>query len=78
MWCEYSDGQITYRDDETSRKAKGVVAGHLHRGRDQPLPPAAAPPTPPQLPASPHPTRQTSQQPAAYVAAGRRTGMTGR
>ena len=63
MWCEYSDGQITYRDDETSRKAKGVVQVTFIEAETNPYRPQPHP-TPPQLPASPHPTRQTSQQPA--------------
>ena len=62
MWCEYADGQITYRDDESSRKAKGQVAvtfieSEVHPHRPQPNS------TPPQLPVSPTAQRQASHNP---------------
>ena len=69
MWCEYADGHITYRDDETSRKAKGSVQvtfieAELNPYRPQPQP------TPPTLPVSPQPSRQTSYHPPASPAGG--------
>ena len=67
MWCEYADGQITYRDDETSRKAKGQVAVTFIEAEVNPYRPQPNS-TPPQLPVSPAPQRQTSynaQQQAA-------------
>ena len=59
MWCEYSDGVITYRDDETSRKAKGSVLVTFIEAEQNPYRPQVQP-TPPTLPISPNPTRQTS------------------
>ena len=69
MWCEYADGQITYRDDEGSRKAKGQVAvtfieSEIHPHKPQPANTSTAPPI--QLPLSPTPQRQASHNtPAA-------------
>ena len=59
MWCEYADGQITYRDDETSRKAKGSVQVTFIEAEVNPYRPQPAP-TPPTLPVSPQPVRQGS------------------
>ena len=59
MWCEYADGQITYRDDETSKKAKGQVAVTFIEAEVNPYRPQPNN-TPPQLPVSPTAQRQTS------------------
>jgi len=61
MWCEYADGQITYRDDESSRKAKGQVAVTYIEAEVNPFKPQPNPNnTPPQLPVSPTGQRQAS------------------
>ena len=59
MWCEYSEGQITYRDDETKGKAKGQVAVTFIEAEVNPYRPQPVS-TPPQLPVSPTAQRQAS------------------
>ena len=68
MWCEYAEGQITYRDDETSRKAKGQVAVTFIEAEVNPYKPQPAT-TPPQLPVSPTAQRQASHNAQLLAAA---------
>ena len=60
MWCEYADGQITYRDDETSRKAKGQVAVTFIEAEIHPHRPPTNNNAALQLPVSPTTQRQAS------------------
>ena len=68
MWCEYAEGQITYRDDETSRKAKGQVVVSFIEAETNPYRPQPVS-TPPQLPVSPTTQRQASHNAQLLAAA---------